>query len=130
VSIESPWDDDLEDAPLDDPAYEPVHQPLAGRIPEVVVRWGKRSQVRWFRRFWSLVWDQRQKLPMVPSKGPFPYERQGESGWLPLSQYWCDSPHHKGPCCGSCQVEFVEGFGVCMDGWCCCQDNRMGDDHE
>lgn len=36
--------------------------------------------------------------------------------------------HHDGPCCGSCQGEFEDGFqggGPMMDGWCCCRDERM-----
>jgi hypothetical protein len=32
--------------------------------------------------------------------------------------------HHLGYCCGSCQSEYEDGFGVIMDGWCCCKDER------
>lgn len=105
TEIVSPLDD--EDAPLNDPAYDPVHKPVNGRVPDVVIRWGKRSQLRWFERFWSLLLDQRRLLTMD------------------LSEYWCDSEHHKGLCCGSCESEFEDGFGVMMDGWCCCHDPRM-----
>lgn len=36
--------------------------------------------------------------------------------------------YHLGPCCGSCQGEYEDGFhggGVMADGWCCCQDERQ-----
>lgn len=32
--------------------------------------------------------------------------------------------HHEGDCCGSCFGEFEEDFGVIMDGYCCCKDER------
>jgi hypothetical protein len=90
--------------PLEDPTYEPVHKPEQGRIPAVVAKWGPASQLRWFRRFWpSLVRPQN------------------------LSEFWCTSEHHKGPCCGPCEGEFEDGYqggGVMADGWCCCKDGR------
>jgi hypothetical protein len=121
--VNNPLDDDT---PLNDPDYVPLHPPVGGRIPEVVVRWGMRSQLRWFERFWDEVREQRAKLPMVwvGAVGRQPYERRGESEWTPLSEYWCDSQHHKGPHCGSCLGEFEDGFGVLMDGYCCCRQIR------
>ena len=91
-------------APLDDPAYIPQYPPVDGQVPEVVVKWGPRSQLRWFRRFGKLLgvrndWD----------------------------RYYCTSPHHRGLCCTSCEGEYLDGYqggGVMMDGWCCCHDSR------
>jgi hypothetical protein len=113
-------------APLEDPTYVPVHQPARGRVPDVVIRWGQRSQLGWFKRFWHELEDQRDELPWVPSRiDPGLFEREGESEWTPLSEYWCESEHHKGPCCYSCHEEFWEhSTGVQMDGWCCCRDER------
>lgn len=42
-------------APLEDPTYEPKHPPINGQPPDVVAKWGPRSQVRWFRRFHGSV---------------------------------------------------------------------------
>ena len=112
-------------APLDDPTYEPVHKPVRGRVPEVVARWGMRSQLRWFRRYARDLQAQRDKLQWVPSRSrPGRYEREGESGWTPIGEYWCHSEHHKGPCCYSCEEE--SAYGVMQDGWCCCRDERIG----
>lgn len=89
-------------APLEDPSYDPVHRPERGRVPAVVARWGPASQLRWFRRFWpALVRPQN------------------------LSGFWCTSEHHVGPCCVSCDSELQDGFGVQVDGWCCCKDGRL-----
>lgn len=91
--------------PLEDPSYVPVHKPVRGRVPPVVARWGKNSQLRWFRRFWRAL-----------------------TGPENLSGFWCASEHHRGPCCGSCIGEYEDGYqggGVIMDGWCCCRDERM-----
>lgn len=89
--------------PLDDPAYQPVHAPQDGRVPPVVARWGKNSQLRWFRRFGA-------KLKL----------RENE-----VSGFWVWSEHHRGSHCGACLNEEYEGTGVIMDGWCCCRDSRM-----
>lgn len=88
-------------APLDDPAYVPVHQPTGGAVPDVVERWGPRSQLRWFRRFgtqlgWRHDWD----------------------------RFYCTSEHHRGLCCSSCFDEYQDGYGIMMGAWCCCLDER------
>lgn len=88
----------MELTPLTRPDYQPKHPPVDGKIPDVVARWGKASQLRWFRRFWKEI-------------GPL------ES----LGAFWCTSEHHRGPCCPPCQGE--DG-GVVADGYCCCQDTR------
>jgi len=90
--------------PLEDPSHEPEHPPENGQIPEVVAKWGKASQLRWFKRF-----------------GGDLHPRQT---W---GQYWCESEHHPGLCCHSCQGELRDGYhggGVMSDGWCCCRDRR------
>src|SRR5690242_12261465 len=86
--------------PLEDPSYDPVHKPVDGRVPDVVLKWGKASQLRWFQRFWK---------PWTPLK----FDRWNE--------VWCSSEYHKGACCGSCYGEYEDGYaggGVMMDGWC------------
>lgn len=88
-------------APLEDPTYVPVHQPTGGAIPDVVERWGPRSQLRWFRRFgtqlgWRHDWD----------------------------RFYCTSEHHRGLCCSSCFDEYQDGYGIMMGAWCCCLDER------
>lgn len=89
-------------APLEDPAYEPKHPPVEGHVPEVVAKWGPRSQVRWFRRF-------RNQL-----------KTYGDWG-----QYFIDTELHRGPCCFSCQEEYWEySTGVIMDDYCCCKGAR------
>jgi hypothetical protein len=95
----------VELTPLEDPDYLPKHPPENGKIPEVVARWGKRSQLRWFQRFGS--------------------ELHPRQCW---GEYWCESEHHRGVCCGSCIGEFEDGWqggGVITDGWCCCKDSRQ-----
>jgi hypothetical protein len=87
-------------SPLDDPAYEPEHPPVAGQIPAVVARWGPRSQVRWFRRFGAVLGRRRD--------------------W---DRYYCHTEHHLGLHCTSCEEEGdmgTQGFG-----YCCCQDKRV-----
>lgn len=87
-------------APLEDPDYEPVYPPLGGRIPDVVARWGKKSQLRWFERF-------AMKLnPLMDAE------------W---AKYWVSSEVHMGLCCASCEYESYDGYGVIMDGYCCCR---------
>jgi hypothetical protein len=112
---------------LEDLDYDPVHRPVRGRVPDVVIRWGQRSQLHWFKRFWHDLQIQRDELPLVASRSrPGRFERDGESEWTPLDEYWCESEYHKGACCYSCHEEFWEdGTGVQMDGWCCCYDGRM-----
>jgi hypothetical protein len=89
-------------APLDDPRYQPAHPPLDGRIPEVVVKWGPKSQVRWFRRY------------------------AAEVGAQPIAvwaRHYCVSEHHRGQCCYSCDDDPVTR-GLFPDG-CCCLDERV-----
>lgn len=90
-------------APLDDPAYSPVHPPIGDRIPEVVAKWGARSQRRWFRRFGV--------------------EFNAQTDW---ERYYCTSEYHIGPCCWSCESEAEDGYyNIRADGWCCCRDERV-----
>lgn len=98
-------------APLDDPAYDPAHKPVRGRVPDVVKLWGKASQLRWWRRFRQELWEQAEALPLR------------ERLKLPTHDdvdYWCESEHHRGFCCYSC---FEEGEGG-YDDHCCCKDKR------
>lgn len=87
-------------APLDDPVYEPKHQPVNGQVPEVVARFGPRTQVRWFQRFRNTLWEQRDR------RNPVDY-----------SQYFAESLHHKGLCCPTCdngeEAEYWDGPGCC-----------------
>lgn len=69
-------------APLDDPAYTPLHPPVGGQVPAVVEKRGMRSQLRWFRRF---------RRELAPRRG-----------WSP---YYVDSEHHRGLCCDRCFEE-------------------------
>jgi hypothetical protein len=85
-------------APLEDPAYEPVHRPVNGRPPEVVARWGAASQLRWFRRF-------RDELDPMPAED-----------WAP---FYCSSAEHRGLCCYSCLDELEAGFRYTDS--CCCR---------
>ena len=101
---------------MDDPSYQPVHVPVAGRIPDVVARWGAASQVRWFRRFRQELYEQVQALP-VHERLALPQDSH---------EYFIDSVHHRGPCCSSCFDEWGYGTGVMVDGWCCCRDERSG----
>lgn len=89
-------------APLEDPNYDPVHKPVNGRVPDVVRKWGKKSQLRWFHRFRNVL------------RGVQDYDG-----------LWTSSEHHAGWCCTSCLWEEEEGSGVCLDGWCCCEDSRI-----
>jgi hypothetical protein len=85
-------------APLDDPAYEPLYRPEAGRPPAVVARWGPASQLRWFRRFW-------------PEMGPLPEDV--------LKDFYCHSEEHRGACCSSCLSDEWDGY-LTYDDHCCC----------
>jgi hypothetical protein len=99
-------------APLDDPDYQPLHPPVRGRVPDVVKRWGKASQLRWWRRYRSELYEQIEALPLQEKLG-IPRHDDVE--------YWCQSEHHKGFCCYSC---FEDGEAGYAD-WCCCRDERM-----
>lgn len=90
-------------APLDDPVYEPQHPPINGEVPDVVTKWGPRSQLRWFTRF---------NTQLAPQHGDV---------W---GRYHVHSEHHRGPCCISCNAEYVHGTGVMMDDYCCCKGAR------
>jgi len=93
-------------APLEDPAYEPQHPPVNGRVPAVVAKWGPRSQLRWFRRFRKEIGAQSIEV------------------W---EAHYCASLGHRGQCCVSCEGEYLDGYGVTLDGWCCCLDERKGE---
>lgn len=90
--------------PLENPAYDPVHKPQNGRVPSVVAKWGKASQLRWFKRF---------RCDVAPLR---------DEEW---SLYWVFSEHHMGVCCDACEVESWDGYGSKMDGFCCCRDRRI-----
>lgn len=90
------------EAPLNDSSYEPEHPPVDGKIPDVVARFGKHTQLRWFKRF----------------LGEFTEPED-------LSQYYVTSEHHKDTCCMSCISEFENDYGVILEGWCCCRDERI-----
>jgi hypothetical protein len=83
-------------APLEDPTYTPVHQPAGGAIPDVVSRWGPRSQLRWFHRFAGALTPQK---PAV---------------W---DRFYCESEQHRGLCCSSCQGDDYLFWG---EPECCC----------
>lgn len=88
--------------PLDDPAYKPKHPPLpGGGVPDVVAKWGVRSQRRWFRRF----------LPQLGC--------HTEDVW---NRFYVHSEYHRGLCCSSCLDEMDEGYGdYPYKGYCCCR---------
>jgi hypothetical protein len=88
----------IESPPLEDPNYEPKYEPVDGRPPEVVAKWGAPSQLRWFRRFQGL--------------------RLTTEEW---EQFHCESAQHRGLCCPSClqDAEF-QGFPN-FDDHCCCR---------
>jgi hypothetical protein len=95
----------VELTPLEDPDYKPKHPPVDGKIPDIVARWGKTSQLRWFERYAN--------------------DLNPRQTW---SVYWCQSEFHRGLCCTSCYGELEDGYhggGVMADGWCCCRDSRM-----
>lgn len=82
--------------PLDDPTYSPTTLPQNGHPPDVVAKWGRVSQLRWFRRF------QADLKPWASAE----WER-----------FYCESEHHRGMCCVSCVEEslngYYDGFGDC-----------------
>lgn len=85
--------------PLEDLDYDPKHKPEHGRVPEIVGRWGPKSQLRWFERF-------RRDL----------YGSQA----VRLYDFYCESVEHKGYCCGSCMSEEYDGDKP-YDDYCCCE---------
>lgn len=87
-------------APLEDPTYLPKHPPENGYIPWVVEKWGPRSQLRWFRRFYS----------QLRSTGR-------TSFWEP---YFIDSVQHRGRCCSSCIGDYEDGYDSPYEDHCCC----------
>lgn len=82
-------------APLEDLSYIPKHPPIDGQIPEVVAKWGPRSQLRWFDRFNDEVNPQKRDI------------------W---EKHYCVSLQHKGFCCISCQED-----GEVFEDQCCCK---------
>lgn len=89
--------------PLEDPNYTPEHPPVDGRIPPVVAKWGKASQLRWFRRFNHQLSE---------------YLTAQE-----LASFWCSSEEHRGLCCFSCLDEKWEGY-YDSEPHCCCYGIR------
>lgn len=85
--------------PLDDPRYVPEHPPVNGIIPDVVAKWGPRSQTRWFNRFIGEV------KPMRTEE------------W---ARFYCSSEEHRGGCCVSCTADQDEGY-YDLPGYCCCK---------
>lgn len=83
-------------APLEDPAYEPKYPPVDGRVPDVVAKWGPRSQVRWFRRFrdhLTIYWNS--------------------------ADYYSETEHHRGGHCDSCAQDAAAGYQD-LPHVCCC----------
>lgn len=91
-------------APLEDPAYEPEHPPVGRCVPDVVAKWGPRSQVRWFQRFGKQLGMQRHEV------------------W---DLYYCTSQEHRGLCCTSCEQDGYDD----LDGHCCCEGLRALHEH-
>lgn len=92
-------------APLENPRYQPKHPPIDGRVPDVVEKWGPRSQLRWFDRYRS------QLRPMPPKE------------W---NRFYCSSTQHRGGCCYSCGDDRDMGFDDLGLEHCCCY--ALGDD--
>lgn len=90
-------------APLEDPRCEPAYKPVDGRAPEVVKKWGPRSQLRWFMRF-------RSELRPAPV-----------AYW---ARFYCDSTEHPGLCCTSCIGDTNEGYTDVTENHCCCLGAR------
>lgn len=68
--------------PLEDPTYVPQHPPTpGGGIPAVVEKWGPKSQLRWFTRF---------------------YGQLRPASRVQWDRYYCESELHRGFCCPSC----------------------------
>jgi hypothetical protein len=95
-----------DDAPLNDRAYEPQTVPVNGRIPDVVGRWGPRSQLRWFHRFWdSIRWRGLRQAGEDPDG------------------YYVHSVMHTGGCCAGCMSDEEYGYPN-YDDRCCCKAPR------
>jgi hypothetical protein len=91
----------MPDAPLDDPSYEPLHPPVNGQVPDVVAKWGPRSQVRWFWRYRFDLWED----------GVIPGEI--------ADRHFVRSVEHRGSCCLSCLQDMDMGYDD-MQPHCCC----------
>lgn len=96
-----------DDSPLNRHDHMPVVVPTEGVIPEVVARWGPRSQLRWFNRF-------------VRTLSPRPM-----SEW---NRYHVQSLSHTGLCCDSCLEDVSEGYEPPDAGLCCCRGVRVPSD--
>lgn len=96
-------------APLEDPTYQPVHVPISGRAPDVVAKWGPRSQVRWFERFVGHGHDK--------------YARADY--W---DRFYVESELHRGLHCSSCVEEQNGGYQDYDPDWCCCRATRRRED--
>ena len=97
-------------APLEDPTYEPLHPPVNGKPPDVVAKWGPRSQLRWFRRFWD-------ELYVFKFGRKWDCSVSSEDSW----RFHIHSVEHVGPCCGSCiEDEKYLGYPP-FDDHCCCR---------
>ena len=93
-------------APLEDPRYVPAHPPVNGTVPDVVAKWGPRSQLRWFSRFHGSI------KPMRAEE------------W---ARFYCESEVHSGLCCVSCTADKEEGYDDIPD-YCCCKAILGADD--
>lgn len=88
--------------PLEDPAYEPKHPPTDGLVPDVVVKWGPPSQLRWFERYRDVL------------RRPVDWDR-----------YYCITTAHRGGCCDSCEDDWRDGYNDWAgSGYCCCRAYR------
>jgi hypothetical protein len=91
-------------APLEDPSYVPAHPPTSDRVtPDVVAKWGPRSQLRWFVRF-------RKAL------------RPRRPDWW--ARFYCSSVQHRGLCCDSCLDDYDAGYDEPNGDRCCCRSER------
>jgi hypothetical protein len=87
-------------APLDNPTYTPLHPPIKGGAPEVVAKWGPRSQLRWFQRFAKEL------------------DQQYPDYW---DRFYCNSLQHRGLHCSSCVDDENEGYSDLDPDHCCCR---------
>src|SRR4051812_32211027 len=89
-----------DDAPLNDPDYSPAYPPVDGRVPPEVGKFGPRSQLRWFTRYFDVLRDTSGRA---------------------LDGYYVNSTMHTGACCGPCTDD--EQYGYFIDDACCCRAN-------